>query len=270
MMCKVLGVSRSGFYAWLRRGPSARDQEDLLLAEEIHEIHREHRRAYGSPRIYRALRSSGYDCGKHRVARIMRLEGIQGCSKQRFYRTATTRSERKAAPGLLERNFQVDTPNRAWVGDITQIRTREGWLFLAVILDLYSRKVVGYATSHKPRAELAMEALKMAYEARRPKPGLIIHTDRGTQYGSAKYREQLDRYRMRPSMSRPGKCGDNAVAESFFRTIKTESLYHFDFESREQARLEIFNYIEGFYNRKRMHSTLDYQSPEEYERLSAA
>jgi transposase InsO family protein len=200
----------------------------------------------------------------------MRAEGVQGCSKQRFYRTATTRSERKAAPDLLERDFEVDAPNRAWVGDITQVRTREGWLFLAVILDLYSRKIVGYATSHQPRTELAVEALTMAYDTRNPKAGLIHHTDRGTQYGSDKYKEQLDRYAMRQSMSRPGKCGDNAVAESFFRTIKTESLYHMDFESREEARLEIFDYIEGFYNRTRMHSTLDYRSPEEYERLSAA
>jgi transposase InsO family protein len=270
MMSKVLKVSRSGFYAWCRRGPSEREQEDQVLALEIHEIHRANRRAYGSPRIHKALRLKGRDCGRHRVARIMRLEGLQGCSKQRFYRTATTRSERKAAPDLLERDFEVDAPNKAWVGDITQVRTREGWLFLAVILDLYSRKVVGYATSHQPRSELALEALTMAYETRKPKPGLIHHTDRGTQYGSAKYNDQLDRYEMRQSMSRPGKCGDNAVAESFFRTIKTESLYHIDFESREQARLEIFDYIEGFYNRTRMHSTLDYQSPEEYERLSAA
>jgi len=270
MMSKVLGVSRSGFYAWCLREPSEREQEDQVLAVEIHDIHRANRRAYGSPRIYRALRSKGHDCGRHRVARIMRLEGLQGCSKQRFYRTATTRSERKAAPDLLERNFEVDAPNRAWVGDITQVRSREGWLFLAVILDLYSRKVVGYATSHQPRAELALEALAMAHEIRKPKAGLIHHTDRGTQYGSNKYTDQLDRYKMRPSMSRPGKCGDNAVAESFFRTIKTESLYHMDFETREQARLEIFDYIEGFYNRTRMHSTLGYRSPEEYEKLSAA
>jgi len=200
----------------------------------------------------------------------MRAEGVQGCAKQRFYRTATTRSERKAAPDLLKRDFEVDAPNRAWVGDITQVRTREGWLFLAVILDLYSRKIVGYATSHRPRTELAVEALTMACETRHPKVGLIHHTDRGTQYGSDKYKEQLDRYAMRQSMSRPGKCGDNAVAESFFHTIKTESLYHMDFESREEARLEIFDYIEGFYNRTRMHSTIDYRSPDEYERLSAA
>ena len=166
--------------------------------------------------------------------------------------------------------MKVARPVRRAGHPYTQLRTREGWLFLAVILDLYSRKVVGYATSHQPRADLALEALAMAYDTRNPKAGLIHHTDRGAQYGSAEYQGQLKRYRMRCSMSRPGKCGDNAVAESFFRTIKTESLYHMDFESREQARLEIFDYVEGFYNRTRMHSTLDYQSPEEYERLGAA
>jgi putative transposase len=270
MLCKVLGVSRSGFYDWCRRGPSERAQEDQVLAEEIQEIHRGSRRAYGSPRVHEALRLKGLACGRHRVARIMRSEGLQGCSKQRFYRTATTRSERTAAPDLLKRDFEVDAPNRAWVGDITQLRTREGWLFLAVILDLYSRKVVGYATSHQPRTELALEALTMAHDGRKPPAGMIHHTDRGTQYSSDKYKQQIDRYEMKQSMSRPGKCGDNAVAESFFRTIKTESLYHIDFETREQARLAIFDYIEGFYNRTRMHSTLDYQSPDEYEKLTAA
>ena len=269
-MCKVLQVSRSGFYAWCRRGPSEREQANEKLAEEIREIHRANRRAYGSPRIYRELRSRGHHCGRHRVAQIMRLEGIRGCSKQRFYRTATVRAERKAAPDLLAREFAVEVANRVWVGDITQIRTREGWLFLAVILDLYSRKVVGHATSNRPRTELALDALHMAHSARRPKPGLIHHSDRGSQYGSDQYQDQLKRYKMRCSMSRPGKCGDNAVAESFFRTIKTESLYHMDLQTREEARLAIFDYIEGFYNRTRMHSTLDYQSPEEYERLSAA
>jgi putative transposase len=270
MLCKVLGVSRSGFYDWCRRGPSERAQEDQVLAEEIQEIHRGSRRAYGSPRVHEALRLKGLACGRHRVARIMRSEGLQGCSKQRFYRTATTRSERTSAPDLLKRDFKVDAPNRAWVGDITQLRTREGWLFLAVILDLYSRKVVGYATSHQPRTELALEALTMAHDGRKPPAGMIHHTDRGTQYSSDKYKQQIDRYEMKQSMSRPGKCGDNAVAESFFRTIKTESLYHIDFETREQARLAIFDYIEGFYNRTRMHSTLDYQSPDEYEKLTAA
>jgi putative transposase len=269
-MCAVLEVSRSGFYAWCHRGPSEREQADRALALKVREIHRANRRAYGSPRIFRELRLNGFAYGRHRVARVMRAAGIQGCSKQRFYNTATPRAERPAAPDLIERVFDVDVPNRAWVGDITQIWTREGWLFLAVLLDLFSRKVVGYATSNRPRTELALDALTMACTARKPAPGLIHHSDRGTQYGSVKYQNQLKRHQMLCSMSRPGKCGDNAVAESFFRTIKTESLYHADFRTREQARLEIFDYIEGFYNRTRMHSTLDYRSPEEYERLSAA
>jgi putative transposase len=269
-MCAVLEVSRSGFYAWRLRDTCKRERENRAIAARVLEIHRSSRRAYGSPRIFRALRSEGFAYGRHRIARIMRAEGIQGCSKQRFYNTATTRAERPAAPDLLERVFNVDTPNRVWVGDITQIWTREGWLFLAVLLDLFSRKVVGYATSRRPRTELALDALTMACTTRKPEAGLIHHSDRGSQYGSLKYQEELERHQMQRSMSRPGKCGDNAVAESFFRTIKTESLYHADFRTREQARLAIFDYIEGFYNRTRMHSTIDYQSPEEYERLSAA
>ena len=185
-MCAVLEVSRSGFYAWCRRGPSEREQVDRSLAVKIRQIHLASRRAYGSPRIFRELRLNGFAYGRHRVARVMRAEGIQGCSKQRFYNTATTRAERPAAPDLLERVFDVDAPNRAWVGDITQIWTREGWLFLAVLLDLFSRKIVRYATSTKPRTELTLDALSMAFTARDPKPGLIHHSDRGAQYGSTK------------------------------------------------------------------------------------
>jgi transposase InsO family protein len=223
LMCKVLKVSRSGYYSWRARGPSDREQANQELAVEIREIHLDSRRAYGSPRIHRALRLRGHVCGRHRVARIMRLEGVQGCSKQRFYRTATTRSERKAAPDLLERNFEVEAPNRAWVGDITQVRTREGWLFLAVVLDLYSRKIAGYATSHQPRTELALEALVMAHDARKPEPGLIHHTDRGTQYGSEKYKDQLDRYEMLQSMSRPGsKQGSRSSTTSRASTIEPD------------------------------------------------
>ena len=269
-MCEVLGVSRSGYYAWCQRGPSSREQEDERLATEIRGIHRANRRAYGSPRIYRALRDKGIACGRHRVARIMQEEGLRGCASRRFRWIATKRSELPAAPNLLDGNFGVAAPNRAWVGDITQVRTREGWLYLAILLDLFSRRIVGYATANHPRQELALEALDMAVTARRPPPGLIHHTDRGGQYGSAEYQDRLDRYGMVCSMSRAGRCVDNAVAESFFHTLKTESLYHFDFRTRSEARLAIFDYVEGFYNRTRMHSTLDYRSPEEYERLSAA
>ncbi len=269
-MCEVLKVSRSGYYAWRRRGPSEREEEDRRLAVKIREIHAANRKAYGSPRIYNALRERGIRCGKHRVAKIMRLESLRGCAKQRFRSTATVRAELPAAPNRLERNFHSEQPNRIWVGDITQVRTHQGWLFLAVLLDLYSRKIVGYATASRAHQDLALEALEKAVRSRRPAHGLVHHTDRGGQYGSAEYQDQLDRYGMTCSMSRAGKCVDNAVAESFFHTLKTEWLYHFRFSTREQARLAIFDYIEGFYNRTRMHSTLGYRSPDEYERMNAA
>ena len=268
-MCEVLKVSRSGYYAWRRRGPSEREAEDRRLAVTIREIHAANRKTYGSPRIYNALQERGIRCGKHRVAKIMRLESLRGCSKQRFRSTATVRAERPAAPNRLERNFQSEQRDRIWVGDITQVRTHQGWLFLAVLPDLYSRKVVGYATASRAHQDLALEALQKAIRSRRPAYGLMHHTDRGAQYGSAEYQDQLDRHGMICSMSRPGKCVDNAVAESFFHTLKTEWLYHFRFSTKEQARLAIFDYIEGFYNRTRMHSALGYRSPEEYERMNA-
>ncbi len=269
-MCQVLRVSRSGYYAWRRRPASDREMEDGALAPRIHAIHRESRGVYGSPRIYRTLRDQGQRCGKHRVARIMRLEGLRGRAKQRFRFTATKRSEMPAAPNLLERRFHVETPNRVWAGDITQLRTREGWLFLAVLLDLFSRRVVGFATGARPEQELVKEALEMALETRKPEPGLLHHSDRGGQYASADYQDLLDRHGAVCSMSRPGNCLDNAVVESFFHTLKTEWLYHYRFRTRQEARLAIFDYIESFYNRTRMHSTLDYCSPDEYERLNVA
>jgi transposase InsO family protein len=266
-MCEVLKVSRSGYYAWRKRGPSGREEEDRRLAAQIHEIHAANRKVYGSPRIYNALQSLGIRCGKHRVAKIMRFESLRGRSKQRFRSTATVRAELPAAPNRLARHFQCEKPNRVWAGDITQVRTRQGWLFLAVLLDLFSRKIVGYATASRAHQDLALEALEKAVRSRRPEPGLVHHTDRGAQYGSAEYQNHLDRYGMTCSMSRAGNCVDNAVAESFFHTLKTEWLYHFRFSTREQARLAIFDYIEGFYNRTRMHSTLGYRSPDEYERM---
>jgi transposase InsO family protein len=268
-MCEVLKVSRSGYYAWRNRGPSEREQEDRRLAAQIREIHEANRKVYGSPRIYSALRSRGIRCGKHRVAKIMRLESLRGRSKQRFRSTATVRAELPAAPNRLLRNFRPHRPNRVWAGDITQIRTGQGWLYLAVLLDLFSRKVVGYATASRAHQDLALEALEMAIQSRRPEPGLLHHTDRGGQYTSAEYQNRLDLYGMTCSMSRAGKCVDNAVAESFFHTLKTEWLYHFRFRTREQARLAIFDYVEAFYNRIRIHSTLGYRSPEEYERMNA-
>ena len=269
-MCKVLKVSRSGFYAWRQRQPSCRVLEDETIAEQVRAVHREFREIYGSPRIYRELKKRGEVWGRHRIARIMREEGLlTRCTKQ-FQWIATTRSELPASPDLLQRQFSAPRRDRVWVGDITQIRTGEGWLYLAMLMDLYSRKIVGWSTSKSPRQEIALRALSMALEQRRPKPGLIHHTDRGGQYSSAEYQDRLDERGIRCSMSRPGQCLDNAAAESFFHTLKTEWIYHAQYKTRREARLAIFEYIEAFYNTIRMHSSLDYQSPEEYERQRAA
>jgi len=269
-MCEVLEVSRSGFYAWLHRQPSRRERENEAIAVHVREVHRRSREIYGSPRIYAELREEGKGWGRHRVARIMREEGLRARCARRFRWIANKRGELPAAPDLLQRKFRASTPNQVWVGDFTIIRTGEGWLHLAMLLDLFSRKVVGWATSANPRQELALEALQMAIEQRQPRSGLIHHTDRGGQYSSAEYQNLLDRHGIRCSMSRPGNCLDNAVAESFFHTLKTEWIYHAHYKTRREARLAIFEYIEGFYNTERRHSSLDYQSPEEYERKQSA
>jgi len=269
-MCAELGVSRSGFYAWCKLRCCQRDKQNAALAEKIRTIHHQSRGSYGSPRIYRALRAQGERFGRHRVARLMRLEGIRGCAKKRFSFIATKRDEMPAAPNRLARNFTAATANRIWVSDITQVRTQEGWLFVSVILDLYSRRVVGWSTAAQQGQELAIEALQNALRARRPAPGLVLHSDRGGPYLSTDYQDLLDRHGVVCSMSRPGNCLDNAVAESFFHTLKTEWLYHYRFRTRAQARLFIFDYIEGFYNPTRLHSTLGYCSPMQYETVSTA
>lgn len=270
MMCRVLKVSRSGYYAWCRRGPSQREQADTQLVERIRAVHEASRETYGAPRVHAALRTEGTRVGRKRVARLMQWEGLSGCAKQRFKRTATVRTELPAPPNLVAGHFESEAPDRIWVGDITHIRTREGWLYLAVLLDLFSRKVVGYATANHTRQQLALEAFDRAVATRKPPPGLIHHTDRGGVYLSTEYQGRLDRFDMHCSVSKPGRCADNAVAESFFHTLKTEWLYHFDFYTREEARLAVFEYIEGFYNRTRLHSTIGYRSPDEYERMEAA
>jgi len=236
-----------------------------VLAMHIRRVHRESRGIYGSPRVVRVLRAAGPPCGKHRVARLMQREGLRGRAKMRFRFTATPRAETPAAPNRLGRHFTAPAPHRIWATDITQIRTAEGWLFLAVVLDLFSRRIVGWATDARPEQALALEALQQALHHRRPAPGLVHHSDRGGQYASANYQDLLDRHGMICSMSRPGNCLDNAVVESFFHTLKTEWLYHYRFCTRAQARLAIFDYIEGFYNRTRLHSTLGYHSPEQHE-----
>jgi len=268
-MCEVLGVSRSGYYAWRGRPRSLRDETNATLTQTIRRIHEESRRIYGSPRIYAALQHRGIACGRHRVARLMHDEGIRSKTKRRFRYIATKRAETPAAPNRLERCFTAARPNRVWASDITIVKTAEGWLHLAIVLDLCSRKVVGWATSTAVTQTLALEALQRAFTTRRPKPGLLHHSDRGGQYLSAAYQHLLDEHGALCSMSRPGNCLDNAAVESFFHTLKTELVYQQHYRTREEARLAIFEYIECFYNRTRMHSTLDYRSPEEYERSVA-
>jgi transposase InsO family protein len=268
-MCEVLGVSRSGYYAWRRRPRSQRDETNAQLTEAIRRIHGESRQIYGSPRIYAALRRRGIACGRHRVARLMRDEGLRSKTKRRFRYIATKREETPAAPNRLERCFTAKRPNRVWASDITIVKTAEGWLHLAIVLDLFSRKIVGWAMSTAVTQTLALVALRMAFLARKPKPGLVHHSDRGGQYLSAAYQHLLDEHGAICSMSRPGNCLDNAVVESFFHTLKTELVYQQHYRTREEARLAIFEYVESFYNRTRLHSTLDYRSPEEYEKRVA-
>jgi transposase InsO family protein len=269
-LCRILTVSRSGFYAWRRRPHSERRRQNDTLLEQIHLVHRQNRGVYGSPRVYRALRTAGVQAGKHRVAHLMRLEGLRAKAAQRFRFIATRRSDFPAAPNLVQRHFSADAPNRLWVADITQIRTRQGWLFLAVLVDVFSRRVVGWATADRISHDLTLQALRNALRARRPAPGLVHHSDRASQYGGAQYQDLLDRHGIRCSMSRARNCWDNALAESFFHTIKTEWLYHFTFDSRAQARSYVFDYIEGFYNGSRMHSSLGYRSPVDYETVVSA
>jgi transposase InsO family protein len=268
-MSEVLGVSRSGYYAWRRRPRSLREETNAKLTETIRGIHEQSRQIYGSPRIYAALQQRGIACGRHRVARLMREEGIRSKTKRRFRSIATKREEAPAAPNRLDRRFTAVRPNRVWASDITIVRTAEGSLHLAVVLDLFSRKVVGWATSTAVPQTLALEALQVAFATRKPRPGLLHHSDRGGQYLSAAYQHLLDEHGAICSMSRPGNCLDNAPVESFFHTLKTELVYQQHYRTREQARLAIFEYVESFYNRVRLHSALDYRSPEEYERSVA-
>jgi transposase InsO family protein len=222
-LCRVLEVSRSGFYSWSNRPHSERKRQNSALLQHIHAMHRENRGVYGSPRVYRALRATGHRAGRHRVARLMRLEGLRGRAARRFRFIATRRSDFPAAPNLVRRNFRADGPTQLWVADIT-VRTRQGWLFLAVLVDVFSRRIVGGATADRIRHALTLQALRIALRARRPAPGLVHHSDRASQYGGADYQELLDRHGIRCSMSRSGNCLDNALAESFFHSIKHSSL----------------------------------------------
>ena len=265
VLCKVLDVSRSGFYAWNERGRSTRSSEDAKLTVHVLAAFKTGRGAYGSPRVHDELKAAGIAVGRKRVARIMRELGLEGRRKRRFKATTDSRHNLPVAENVLDRNFEVDAPDVAWVTDITYVWTAEGWLYLAAILDLFSRRVVGLAMSERIDRALVLEALRNAVGRRLPNAGLMHHSDRGSQYASGDYQDALDELGVVCSMSRKGNCWDNAVAESFFATLKTECVYTRRFATRAEAREAIFEYIEVFYNGTRRHSTLGYLSPMEFE-----
>ena len=267
-LCRVLQVAASGYYAWRHRQPSSRARADAALIEQIRAIHARSRSTYGAPRVHADLREREQRVSRKRVARLMRAAGLVGRPPRRFRRT--TDPDLKVQVGdLVQRQFAATAPDQKWFGDITYVRTWEGWLYLAVILDAYSRKVVGWAMADHLRTELATDALQMALRTRRPKPGLIHHTDRGVQYTSSAYGELLTAHHVRQSVGRPGTCWDNAVAESFFATLKTELIYRHVWPTRRHAELAIFEFIAGWYNQHRRHSTLGYSSPAEVERRTS-
>lgn len=265
-LCKVLEVSRSGYYAWEQRVPSARSLEDAKLRVHIAAIHERSRGLYGTPRVHAELRASGFRVSRKRVARLMSELGLESRRKRRFKATTDSKHTLPVAENVLDRQFDVDAPNVAWVTDITYVWTSEGWLYLAAILDLFSRRVVGFAMSERIDRQLALDALTAAVGRRLPNVGLVHHSDRGSQYASGDYQDALAEAGVVCSMSRKGNCWDNAVAESFFATLKTELVYLRRFATRAEAREAIFEFIESFYNRERRHSTLGYLSPVEFER----
>jgi len=264
-MCKVLGVSCSGYYDWTDRPESQRSLSNRSLITKIRCFHQASRKTYGSPRIHRDLLASGESVGINRVARLMKLAGIQSKMAKRFVVTTDSKHTMQPAPDQLKRRFQTDAPNRAWVSDTTFIATRQGWLYLAVILELYSRQVIGWAMSDRNDRQLVSSALTMAVWRRGMVKHVIVHSDQGSTYASSDYQKLLNQHSLRCSMSRKGECLDNAVAESFFGTLKTELVDDEDYKTKDEARVSLFHYIETFYNRRRRHSFLGYLSPVEFE-----
>lgn len=266
LMCEVLEVSRSGYYAWQQRPVSQREMENQKLLERIKQIHQECYQSYGSPRMHQALNQEGYTCGRHRVARLMHKHGIQAKIKTKKLVTTKRDPGHPVAENVLAQDFTADAPDRKWVCDITYIPTCEGWLYLACVMDLFSRRIIGYHMDTTLQASLVMQALEKACAERKPGPGLIHHSDQGSQYTCELYQEVLSCYDVVVSMSDVGNCYDNAVMESFFGTLKGEFTYDHRAMGHAEVRLGVFEYIEGFYNRRRLHSTLGYVSPQAYER----
>jgi putative transposase len=269
-MCRMLAVSTAGYYAWRSRRVSKRVAEDEALLGDIRRVHGASGGRYGSPRVHAALRADGRRVGRGRVERIMRRHGVHGLvARPRRVRTTDSRHAFPVAPNLLDREFTADAPNRVWLADLTYIPTGEGWLYLAAVMDLHTRKIVGWAMRDHLRAELATSALTMALQRQRPGPGLLHHSDRGVQYACGEYQKALAGAEITPSMSRKGNALDNAPMESFFHTLKTELVHHRIYATRDEAKRDLFAYVEGWYNRTRLHSGLGYRTPDEAERRAA-
>jgi putative transposase len=266
-MCDELNVSPSGYYAWRTRPASAREMANRELYKQIEAVYHDNRGVYGSPRIYRELKDQGVACSENRVARLMRLRGLKAKQSKRFRSTTKRNQADAAAPNLLRRDFEAEQPDQKWLADITFIPTQEGWLYLATILDLYSRRIVGWAMAERMTSDLTLTALKMALGQCQPATSLIHHSDRGSQYTDQAYQTLLKDHSICASMNGVGSWYDNAPMESFFGTLKSELVHHCAYATRIEARTDLFSYIETFYNRRRRHSSLDYLSPEAYEQL---
>lgn len=268
-MCRHLGVAKSGYYDWFNRPQSNRAAENEIILKEIKVINTtKYKDVYGAPRILKDLLVKGIKCSKNRVARIMKKAKIKSKIKKKWKATTNSKHNLPVAPNLLNQNFAAEKPNQVWTSDITYIWTDEGWLYLCVILDLFSRQIVGWAMDQTMKKELVLSALNQAIGRRNPEEGLIVHSDRGIQYASHLIRNFLINKKFKQSMSKKGDCYDNAVTETFFHSLKTEFIYFRKFKTRDEAKLEIFDYIETFYNRERRHSTLGYFSPVNYEKIS--
>jgi putative transposase len=265
-MCNVLEVSENGYYNWRKRGKSQRKRDDEQLVSRIEDAYHDNRGVYGSPRIHAELKGQGIHCGRKRIARLMRERNISAGRKRRKAQKTDSNHDSPIAPNLLERDFTADTPNKKWMTDMTFIATREGWLYLAGVIDAYSRRLIGWAMGSEHDSELVKQALHMALVVRQPGAGLVHHSDRGSEYASKSYQEMLHQHNIQISMSRKGDCYDNAVIESFWGTLKEECFSLEIFHTRNEAKTAIFEYIEVFYNRKRKHSSLGYLSPVDYEK----
>jgi putative transposase len=264
-MCRLLAVSPSAYYAWRKRRPCRRQIENERLTEQIRQIHQDSYGTYGCPRIHAELRAQGVACNHKRIERLMRLHQIRAICKRRRRHTTNSAHKLPVAPNLLDQDFAAPAPNRKWVADLSYVWTSEGWLYLAAVLDLFSRRIVGWATGERIDRQLVHKALQMALVNRRPEAELLHHSDRGSQYASHDYQALLADHQIQVSMSRTGNVYDNAVMESFFATLKTERVHRRQYQTRTEARTDIFAYIEGFYNRRRRHSALGYLSPDEFE-----